>query len=337
MRVVRGLVVFALLLSLAVGLAACGSGGDREATDVSASTPRGLAESANFEGVHSAEVEIGLEIDRYKPGKPEEVNMRILGSFLGAGEGSLPEFDMAIESKGPVSGRNVEFGGGLLLRSDYAVANFEKQTYQPDDATFEDLKSKFEEAQSAGDEGNALACVEAAQGIELSRLVHDFKDEGVNEYFDGTRVTFVSGELDIPNLVEALIRLQEDPACGAQLEAAGVPPRAQLEAARKTLEGRIKEASVQLMIGKRGMLRNLIAKALGRNANGEMVEVEFDIRVLSVNETTELATARGSAPFPQLLKAVGLSEDQLAEADGGEILTGFIEGIGKLLTGRGGY
>lgn len=334
MTILRGIAVLLLLLSVAAGLGACGGAGAEETADLSAATPRELAESANFRGVHSGEVEIQLEIDRYKPGKPEEINMRILGNFLGAGEAGLPEFDVAIESKGPISERNVDFGGGLLLRSDYAVANFEKQTYEPDDATFEDLKSKFEEAQSAGNEGNAMACVEAAQGIELSRLVHNFKNEGVNEYFDGTHVTFISGELHVPNLVDALIHMQEDPACGAQLEAAGVPPPAQLEAIKKSIEGRVKEAPVQLMIDKHGLLRNLIAKALGKNAKGEMVEVEFDIRVLSVNETTELATAHGSTPFSQLLKVVGLSEDPLAEADGGEIVTGFIEGIGNLLTGR---
>jgi hypothetical protein len=339
MRVIRGLVVFALLFSIAAGLAACGGGGGEgggETTDISAASPQEVAESANFEGVHTAEIEIELEIDRYKPHEPEEINMRILGNVVGLGEGRLPKFDFAIESKGPLSGRDVEFSGGLLYTGEYAVANFEQQTYEPSRGLLEGIESGFEEAQQAGDEGNVMACVEAAQGIPLSQLVHGLKKEGRAEYFDGTPVYYVGGTLNIPGLIDGLVQLEEDSACAAQLKAAGVPSVTELDAAKAALGGKIKEAPMQLAVDKHGLVRNLNAEALGTNAQGEEVEVEFLIRVLKVNEPTELATASGSAPFAHLLKELGLDEAALAQANGAELWTGFLEGVGKLLTGRDG-
>lgn len=329
----RGISTFLLFLLVAVGLGACGGGGE-ETTDVSGATPQEMVEGANFEGVHTAELEVELEIDRYKPHEPEEINMRILGSVIGLGEGELPGFDFAIESKGPLSGRNVEFSGGLLYKGANAVANLEGQTYEPSQSVLESIRSSLEEAQQAGDVGNAMACFEAAQGIPLSQVLHGLKREGRSKYFDGTPVFYVGGTLNVPGLIDALIRMGEEPACAAQLKAAGVPSAAELEVAKAAVTGKIKEAPLQIAVDKHGLVRNLSAEALGTNARGEEVEVEFLIRVLKVNEPTELATASGSAPFLQLLKKVGLSEEQLAEAGGGEIWTGFLEGIGKMLTGR---
>jgi hypothetical protein len=49
---------------------------------------------------------------------------------------------------------------------------------------------------------------------------------------------------------------------------------------------------------------------------------------------TELPQPTGAAPFPALLKRVGITLDALRAADGGELLIGFLEAIGRRVSGR---
>jgi hypothetical protein len=320
---------------LALAFAGCGGGGD-SSTDSSSSTPQGMAESANLSGVHSGQAEVALEIDsQSKDGKHEEVNMRIVGPFLGLGEEAVPRSDFAIESNGTLGGRNIETLGGALVDSEYTVVNYEGQTYEPPKDVFEELKSKVEEAQEEGNVGNVMACVEAAEDIELSQLMHNFSSEGQREDVDGTKVTWIVGDLDVPGLIDALIQLSEDPTCGAQLEAAGVPSVAELEAAKKSIEGKIRKTQVQLGVDKHGVFRGLSVDVIATGPKKETIEIEFDYRLNTVNEVTSLPFTHGYAPFEQMLRQVGLDEAKLAEADGGEIVTGIIEGVSGLLTGHG--
>lgn len=329
-----GKLVFAVLAALFL-LAGCGSGEDA-VTGGTSGNPREKAESVSFDGVHSGELEVSLSIDRFRPHNPESINMRILGTFLGVGEKGLPEFDMAIESSGSLDGHEVDSFGGLLLGSNYAVANYENQTYEPPDTTFAEIKSKLEEAQQGGGEGNAAACVEAAEGLRLSAIAQNFRSLGQRETLDGTPVTLVEADIDVPAAIDALIQLMSDSACAAQLKAAGVPPVAQLEAAKRQLTGKIGVKQGQVRFDKRGFIRELVARIKGRNPQGESVAVELHVRLLRVNEPDRSPVTHGYAPFRQLLKKVGLNEETVEEANGDEILTGFLEGIVEMLTGRGG-
>jgi hypothetical protein len=334
-RVLRGATPIVVLVWVSVAFSACGGAGGDDRSDPASAGPQGMVEAADFDGVHSGELEIALEIDNQ--GKEEEVNMRILGSFLGAGEEDLPQLDMAIESNGTLAGRKVDFNGGLAWLSGYAVVNYDAQTYQLDKAPFEDLRSKFEEARQEGDEGNAMACVEAAQGIEVDRFVGNFTAEGHREGLDGAPLTAIGGDLNVPGAIDALIQLTEDPACGAQLQAAGVPSATALEAGKRALKGRIDEAQAQLAVDKQGVVRSLSANVVAKGAKGEDVEVELDVRLLRVNEVTEFPQPTGYASFEQLLKKVGVDSAALEQADGGAALAGFLEGVGELLRGREGF
>jgi hypothetical protein len=325
--------VLAALAAAAVLLTGCGSG-DEGSGDGLTGNPRERAESVGFDGVHSGELEISLAIDRYKPGNPESVNMRILGTFLGAGQRDLPLFDMAVESNGSLDGREVDSFGGLLLDSNYAVVNYENQTYAPPDTTFEEIEPKLEEAQQEDGEGNVLACVKAAEGVPLSSFAENFRSLGQRETLDGEPVTLVEADLDIPAMIDGLVRLMGDPACGAQLKAAGVPPVAQLEAAKREIDGKIGVKQGQVRFDERGFIRELVARIKGRNGQGEAIGVELHLRLLHINEPDRSPVSRAYAPFPQLLKKVGVSEEIVAQADGNEIMTGFLGGVVAMMTGR---
>jgi hypothetical protein len=322
------------LVLVVVALAACGSSSDDESVEQLPASPSGKAEAANFNGVHSGEIELALEIDRYKK-KPEEINMRILGNFMKAGEESIPQIDLAIESNGDLGGRKVAFLSGPLLQADFLVANFDGETYEPDPATFKDLKSKLVEAQAEpGGEGNALACVEAAEGFKVSDVVHHVSFEGEGETLDGKKVETVGADLDSSAAIDELIQLTEkSPGCKAQLEVVGLPPTAELEELEQELKGSLTAARLTLSLDKHGLARYFKILTNIELPHSEELEVELVMRLNRVNEVTELPGAPGSSPFPALLKRFGLNMEDFEQASGSEIYLGVLEVLSNRLFG----
>jgi hypothetical protein len=332
----RGLIAGAFLF-VVLALAACGDGGGEETSDQVPATPTGKAGAANFDGVHSGEIELALEIDRYKK-KPEEINMRILGNFLKAGEEPLPQLDLAIESNGDLGGRNVEFLSGPLLRAEKWIVNFAGKVYEPNKSIFEELKSKFEEAQEEeGGEGNAMACVEAAEGFDVTDLVRQVSFEGKGESLDGKKVETLGADLDVSAAIDELIELTEgSPGCKAQLEAVGLPPAVQLEKLKRELKGKLAGSRVTLSVDKNGLVRYFKILANVELPRSEELEVELVMRLNRVNEVTELPNTHGYSPFPALLKQFGLDEADVKRADAGEIYLGVLEVLADRLFAREG-
>jgi len=334
---VKGIGVWTLLglvMLAAVVDGGCGNAGGEEATGEVPASPAGKAEVAAFDGVHSGEVELALEIDRYKK-KSEEINLRILGNFMKAGEEPLPQLDLAIESNGDLAGHNVEFLSGPLLRAEKWIVNFDGKVYEPDQATFNELKSKFEAAQEEeGGEGNAMACVEAADGFSITDVVHHVSYEGKGETLDGKKVETVGADLDVSAAIDELIKLgKESPGCKAQLEALGLPPAGELEELEKELKGSLTAARLTLSLDKDGVVRYFKILANVELPRNEELEVELVMRLSRVNEVTELPNTHGYSPYASLLKQFGLDSQEVEQADAGEIYVGVLEVLSDRLFG----
>jgi hypothetical protein len=329
------LLVMAFAIAAIAGCGGSGSGG--ETTAGLPASPAGKAEAANFAGVHSGEIELAFEVDRYKK-HPEEVNMRILGNFIGAGEEPLPQVDLAIESNGELAGKNIESLAGPLLRADKWVVSLNGKVYELPQATFKDLRSKFEEAQGEeGGQGNAMACVEAAEGFNLTDILQHVSFEGKGETLDGVKVETVGGDVDASAAIGELIEVgEESPGCQAQLEAVGLPPAAHLEELEQELKKSLTAARLTLSLDKHGVLRYFKLLANAELPHGEELEVELVMRLSRVNEVTELADAPGYNPFPALLKEYGLNAADVKRADAGEIYVAVLEVLANRLFGREG-
>lgn len=332
LRVVAVAVVFVLAMS---ALVACGDSGDSETASEVPASPNGKAEAVNFDGVHSAEIELALEIDRYKK-KPEEINMRILGNFLKAGEEALPQLDLAIESNGNLAGKNVEFLSGPLLRGEKWIVNFDGKVYEPDQATYKELKSKFEEAQEEeGAAGNAMACVEAGEGLELTEVVDHVSFEGKGESLDGKKVETIGADVNVSAAIGKLIELTEkSPGCKAQLEAVGLPSKPELEQLEQELKGNLTAARLTLSLDKHGLVRYFKILANVELPRSEELEVELVMRLSRVNEVTELPNTHGYSPYASLLKQFGLDKEDVKQADAGEVYVGILEVLSDRLFGR---
>lgn len=334
----RGVALLMSMAAIAIGVAAgCGGGGDGGGGTSAGlpASPEGKANAANFNGVHTGEVELVLQVKRFKK-KPEAIKMRILGTFKKVDEELLPRLDLAIESHGELDGRNVDFLSGPLLRANKWVVNFDGKVYEPDHASFEELKSKAEAAQGEeGGDGNAMACVEAAEGFDVADVVHHVSYEGEGEALDGGKVETVGADLDPAALIDEVIKLgEESPGCRAQLEAVGVPPVPQLEKLKKELKGSLTAARLVLSLDKNGVVRYFNILANLELPHNEELEVETYMRLTRVNEVTEVPYASGYNPYPALLKQFGLNQQDVKQADAGEIYLGVLEVLANRLFGR---
>jgi hypothetical protein len=328
--------VVLLMASAVLVIAGCGSSGSGETTLSNPNDPQELAGSAGFQGVNSGELELALEID--SQGKEEEVNMRIIGSFLRKEGEELPQVDGGIESNGKLFGRSVDFFGGLTLLPDRIVDNYETKVHQPDDTTFQALTSAFEEAQEEGTAGDLMACWEAAAPIELSKVIKDLSFEGKSAALDGKPTWVAGGDLDVEGVIDALVEMSKDPECGAQLEALAPHLVEELAAAKRELAQTTREARLVFSVDKHGVIRTMSVDWIlePKQPKGEEIEVEFDLRLNQVNEIRELPRPHGYTPFEVLLKQFGLDLETVREADGAEIVLGVLEVIGQGLTGRSG-
>ncbi len=334
----RGLLALATVLMGLAGIVGCGGGAAAE------STPRAELESAGLAGVHSGEIETFLKIETHKPGElrtsgGEISDMRIVGSFIGAGTENPPQFDVGIESSGLLGGRQLKYSGGLSLLKDLAVVYLAPNTYQPDKATFEELKAKYRAAQKPGEAGNAMACFEAAEGIDALGLIEGLKNLGRQKDRYGSASTYFGGSLDIPAAFEALIGVMEDPFCRAQLEALGMPPVTEL----KALKGRIRgPVEAVVAVDDRGIFREVILDGKGRGMTPgwhqldkkTSLEAEFRFRLWKPDEVEELPLPSGSTPFRSLLRQFGTDRGALRAADGNELVLGFLEALGQGLSGQ---
>lgn len=330
-----GLLATMLVALAAVAGAGCGSGG--ETTAETPATPAGKAEAAGFDGVHGGEVELVLQVKHFKK-KPESVKMRVLGTFVKNEGEPLPQFDLAIESHGELAGHNIEFLSGPLVRKEKWVFNFDGKVYEPDHATFEELKSKFAAAeQEEGDPGNAMACVEAAEGFNVADVVHHVSFEGKSETLDAKKVETFGADLDLQAVIDEAIKLgKESPGCKTQLEAVGVPPAAQLEKLEKEVSGSLTASRLTLSLDKKGTVRYFNVLANFELPHNQELEVEVLMRLTRVNEVTEVPYAKGYSPWSALLGQFGLNESDLKQASAGEIYLGALGVLADRLFGREG-
>jgi hypothetical protein len=181
--------------------------------------------------------------------------------------------------------------------------------------------------------------VEAAGDFNLSEVLSHVQFEGDSSYKgltqlpDGTNAYSVSAQLDLPAAFQEVIKLTEDPACNAQLEAVGLPPVPQLEELEKLVEGA--KATAIVNVDKHGVIRYLETRVNVELPHNEELEVELIVRLNEVNEITRLPHPKGYEHFPVLLKKFGVDTQTMEAASFDEIFLAFLEANADALFGRG--
>lgn len=342
MRGIRVGILCALAIVVAAGLVACGKSSE-DATTAAATTtaltldnPQGIAEEATLDGVHSGHLDGLLNISNRSSG--DTIRMGFFATFTKVGEGSSPQFLASLKSQGTLGGRRVDFNGSLVVGSSEGQLiygpSYREYPYDFDKATFDALRPKVEEAQEAEGEGDVRACLRAAEGTGLAGLVRNLESQGRRKNPDGTPVFLVTGELDVPDFFDLIVRLAGDPACGAQMRALEIPSPPELEALLAGLESRVRKAEVTLAVDKDGVIHDLTAHASWKNPQGENLDLAFAFLLRDINEPTPILFMSHGRPVDPLLRKFGSSQAAALEAGGTKVVIGFLEGIAGGMTGR---
>jgi hypothetical protein len=324
---IRIIALLATVAMLATAFAACGGGGDS-----SSENPQTVIDNATLEGVTSGTLDLKLGI-KSEGKEGGDLTVSLSGPFQGGAKGSLPQFAMSAKANGSLKGEPVDFEGGLILLSDRGFVNYKGTEYEIDPTSFGIVKSSFEQAQQQGGEetgsGEVTACQEAATGLEVGDFVDSLNNEGSAEV-EGTDTTKVSGDLNVGGAIDAIIRLTENPACSAQLEAAGSLPLGELESAKGELTQAVKKAHVDVYVGDDNIIRKIAAELTiePKGSSNEKVEVEFELSLGAINEEQEIKAPANAQPLEGLFEELGVNPLELLEgtANGGG-LGGLLEGL----------
>jgi hypothetical protein len=323
----RTFVLLAAFAALATAFAACGS------SSSSSEDPQKVIDNATLEGITSGNLDLSLGV-KSEGKEGGDVSVSLSGPFQAGSKGNLPQLDLAVKANGSVNGQNVDFDGGLTLLSDRAFVGYKGTEYEVDPTTFGFVKSGFEQAQQQGssesNSADVTACQEAATGLKVGDFVDNLTNEGSADV-DGTSTTKVSGDLNATGAIDAIVKLTENPACSAQLEAAGPLPLAELEKAKGEVSSALKKAHVEVYVGDDDIIRKIAAELTiePKGSSTEKVEIEFELSLGGVNEDQSISAPANAQPLEKLFLQLGVNPIELLEATngGGAGLGGLLEGI----------
>lgn len=329
---IRILVLLATVAALALFLAACGGGGG----DSSSEDPQKVIDQATLKGVESGNLDMALKV-KAAGDEGGSIDFGLSGPFQAGAKGELPEADLEVSAHGSAEGEQVDFEGGMTLLSDRAFVGFEGEEYEVDPTTFGFVKSGFERAQqeSTGEGAEAEACQEAAANLKVGDFVDNLSNEGGVDV-EGTQTTKISGDLNVSGAIDQIIELTENPACSAQLEAAGPLPLGDLEQAKEELSKSVKKAHAAVYVGEDdNIVRKIETQATIEPEGDEKVEIEFELTLGEVNEEQTISAPSGAQPLEKLFQKIGINPLELLQGGGAGGLGGLLEGIDGGATGGG--
>lgn len=328
-------VVIAALLAASVVLAACGGGDDK-----SGESPQAVLEEATLEGIESGKLDLSLDVKA--PGaEGGDLDFSLSGAFQGEGKASLPQLGLTAKASGDLDGKKIEFDGGVVLLPNSAYIEYEGVTYEVDPTTFSFVESTLKQAQrEAGAEtgsAGAAACQEEFGKLKVADFLEDGRNEGGADV-GGTSTTKVSGGLDVPAAIDAVLEVVESQACRTQLAAAGpLPSEAEIDEAKEEVSDSLKTTHVDVYVGEDGIVRQISAQLEIEPQNGgegpKSVEIDLDLKLTEVNEEQQIAAPENAKPLSRLFIKLGINPIELLGLlqgeEGGESLGDLLEGLGE--------
>lgn len=328
----RSLFVFIVLIVFAAALSACGSSGSDD--------PQSVVDEATLQGVDSGKIDLAVKAD-VQGKKGGDLNISLSGPFQSEEDAETPDLDLSFSVDGTVDNEKIDREGGLTLLGNKAFVGYEGTEYEVDPTTFNFVKSMIKQQGDKGNSSDVSACQEAAGDFELKNFVENLKDEGSADV-GGTETTKISADLNGTGAVEAFSKLIEDPACSAQLKAAGpLPSAAELEEAKSTIKDSLKSAHVELYVGDDHIVRRVTAKgtiepSADSKVSAERVDLDLDLTLTGVNEEQTISAPDQTKPLSDLFLKLGINPiELLQEFQGGTPdLEGLLEKFGSAGSGQ---
>jgi hypothetical protein len=333
LRTLYSLATIAALVATATALAACGGGdSDADAQDV--------IDSATLQGVESGKLDLTVKV-RARGEDGGNLNLDLSGAFQGEGQGELPQLDATATAKGSLAGERVDFDGGLVLLPNSAYVNYKGTEYEVDPTTYSFVESALQQAQreggGEGEGGGTTACQEEIAGLGFSEFVESAENEGSADV-GGESTTKVSGELDVPALLDQAVEIGESPACSAQVSAAGqLPSGDEIDEAKDEVESAVKAAAVELYVGDDDIVRRFVVdlriEPEGGGDGPDRADLDLQLQLTEVNEEQRISAPGGKKqPLSKLFIELGVNPIELLGLLQGE---GEAPDLGNLLEGLG--
>ncbi len=295
-------ILLALVATLAIGVAACGGGGE----SASSSTDVNTLLSDTFKGnknVKSGKLNLSPKIDaKGAQGVNGPITINVSGPFQSQGKQKLPKFKIDFAFAG--AGQNVK--AGLTSTGEKAFVNFNGTDYAVSNQVYEQFKAGFEQAQKNGTSKQQQSL--SSLGLDPRQWLTNPKNEGETKV-GGDDVIKITGGVDINKLLEDVnSALQKTKQLGVQ-GTQSLP--SQLTAAqKKQVTDAIKDPKVEIYTGKddkilRRMVVDLgIVAPKGSSTTGS-ANINFDLSISDLNKDQSISEPSNTKPFDQLLSQLG--------------------------------
>jgi hypothetical protein len=302
LRIRVPLILTALCLSV-TALTACGG---------SSKDPQQTLESATFEGIESAAFDGALKIES-KGSQGGDVGVSL------SGRAQVEGVEVTAKVDGTARGKPVDLEGGLTLLGKRGFVNYRGTEYEIDPSNYGIAKPLFAPALAEAGGAEIRECREAAAEIQIGDLLGNLREDGGAEVA-GTETTEISGELDVPAAVEAMVSLVEDPACSTQFEALSPFALYKVRLLADELASSAEKGTVQVYVDDDDLIRKLSVEFSGDPGAGRgPVTVHLELALSGVDEEQKIEVPPNAKPIFALLARLGVSPlEFLGWSRGGE-------------------
>lgn len=299
---------------IALSLAACG-GSDSGGGGSNDEDPQTVLDRTfnNDTAVKSGKFDVTINLNA-EGDQGGDVETSLGGPFQ-SNEGDIPSFDIEGSVKANTPLQDVDFTGGLISTGQAAFVSYKDKAYQVPQEAFDTFAQRFlqlqqqSQQQTNGDSGNFLKSL----GIDPSSWLTNLENDGTEDV-EGTETIHISGDADVPKLVEDLKTLSEKAGPTAQ----------QIDPTQLSqLSDTVKEAHFDIFSGTDDNLLHRIDANLnveppaGTPGASGPVSVDFSLTLSEINEPQTVAAPEGAEPLDSLLQMFGVDPSAIQGALGG--------------------
>jgi hypothetical protein len=313
----RALILIALALALGLVVAACGGDGDSGGEDPA----QVLRDTFNNEqNIDSGSFDLSAKVEA-EGDQGGTFEGTLEGPFQGQ-EAKLPQFELNADIKLDTSAQDFSGSAGLTSTGEGAFVNFQDTDYQVPQELFDQFSTSYEQlqrqSQAQGEEGNSLL---QSLDIDPSSWLTDLSNEGTEDV-DGTETVHISGQADVPKLVEDVKKIAENaPNVGQEVTPQQLGQLDQLTSV-------IKSADFDIYSGESdNLLRKLEANLeltppTGTLGTPDSVTLQVTLTISDVNEPQTISAPSEAQPLANLLQQLGIDQSQLRGALRGGLRAG---------------
>jgi hypothetical protein len=297
--------LLAIVAVLALALTACG--GDDDGGGGSDEDPQAVLDKTFSSDAQVESADINLSLDASIEGEESgSLDASLTGAVDGKGD-TFPKFDLTASVEGEGGGQTISFEGGAISTGDAAYVSYGGDTYE----LGQELFGLLEQAYQQGQQQQAQQQSSTAGLDQLKNSLTNLQNEGTEDV-EGTETVHISGELDVPTLVDELRPLLEQ---ASQLGAIGgttptLPSASELE----QLQRLVKSATFDVYSGTEDDILRRFAFEMQLQdpaGGGDTADIAFDFTLGDVNGDFSIDAPSDAKPIDELFSELGIDPSAL--------------------------